>query len=88
MKEVQRPAPVLVTELHHDFDGVTNAAVGLNSCISQIIESAQHVVVPKRREREAQPAFVEERRLGGRFGDKKAVPRSSSRRFCQTTIYI
>ena len=29
------------------FDGVTDAAVGFDSCISQIIESAQDVVVPK-----------------------------------------
>src|ERR1700719_2643900 len=60
MKEVQRPAPVLVTALHHDFDGVTDAAVGFDSCISQIIESAQDVVVPKRWEREAQPALVDD----------------------------
>jgi hypothetical protein len=58
MKEVQRLAPVLVAALHHDFDGVTDAAIGFESSISQIIESAQDVVVPKRREREAQPAFV------------------------------
>jgi hypothetical protein len=60
MKEVQRPAPVLVAALNHGFDGVTDAAVGFDSCISQIIESAQDVVVPKRREREAQPAFVDD----------------------------
>jgi hypothetical protein len=59
MNEVQRPAPILVTALHHDFDGITDAAVGFDSRISQIIESAQDVVVPKRREREAQPAFVD-----------------------------
>ena len=40
------------------FDGVTDAAVGFDSCIPQIIESAQDVVVPKRRERETEPAFV------------------------------
>ena len=119
MKEVERPAPILMAALNHDFDGVGNAAVGFDSCIPQIIESAQDVVVPKRREREAEPAFVddfagskraehaaleqvvfgplaglsadlrparsyssspsrtqmvvwnEERRLGGRFGDRK-----------------
>jgi hypothetical protein len=60
MKEVQRSAPVLVVALNHGFDGVTDAAVGLDSCISQIIESAQDVIVPKRREREAQPAFVDD----------------------------
>ena len=36
MKEVQRPAPVLVAALHHDFDGFTDAAVGFDSCISQL----------------------------------------------------
>ena len=60
MKEVERPAPVLVAALDHDFDGVTDAAVGFDSCIPQIIESAQDVVVPKRREREAEPAFVDD----------------------------
>src|SRR5260221_2328570 len=59
MKEVERPAPVLVTALDYDFDGLTDAAVGFDSCIPQIIESAQDVVVPERREREAQPAFVD-----------------------------
>src|SRR5438552_12337513 len=57
MKEVERPAPVLVAALNHGFNGVTDAAVGFDSCLPQIIESAQDVVVPKRREREAEPAF-------------------------------
>src|SRR5947209_5107025 len=60
MKEVERPAPVLVAALHHGFDGFTDAAVGFDSCIPQIIESTQDVVVPKRRVREAQPAFVDD----------------------------
>ncbi len=60
MKEVERPAPVLVTALDYDFDGLTDAAVGFDSCIPQIIESAQDVVVPKRREREAEPAFIDD----------------------------
>ena len=45
---------------NHDFDGFTDAAVGFDSRIPQIIESAQDVVVPKRREREAEPAFVDD----------------------------
>src|ERR1700691_4800728 len=60
MKEVERPAPVLVSALNHGFDGVTDAIVGFDSRIPQIIESAQDVVVPKRREREAEPAFVDD----------------------------
>ena len=60
MKEVERPAPVLVAPLNHDFDGLADAAVRFDSCISQIIESAQNVVVPKRREGKAQPAFVDD----------------------------
>src|SRR5271156_6182103 len=60
MKEVERPAPVLVATLNHGFDGVTDSAVGFDSCVAQIIESAQDVVVPKRREREAEPAFVDD----------------------------
>src|SRR6202163_2245138 len=60
MKEIERPAPVLVAPLNHGFDGVTDAAVGFDSCIPQIIKSAQDVVVPKRRERKAEPAFVDD----------------------------
>src|SRR6476661_8934824 len=59
MKEVERPAPVLVAALNHGFDGVTDAAVGFDSCIPQIIESAQNVVAPKRWVGKAQPAFVD-----------------------------
>ena len=58
MKEVEWPAPVLVAALNHGFDGITDAAVGFDSFIPQIIESAQDVVVPKHRERETEPAFV------------------------------
>ena len=43
----------------HRFDGLTAAAVGFDSCIPQIIESTQNVIVPKRREREAEPAFID-----------------------------
>jgi hypothetical protein len=60
MKEVERPAPVLVAALSHDFDGFTDAAVGFDSCIPQVIEAAQDVVVPKRGEREAEPALVDD----------------------------
>ena len=58
MEEVQRPAPVLVPPLHHNLDGLANAPVRLDACISQIVEPAQHVVVPKRRVREEQPTLV------------------------------
>ena len=60
MKEVERPAPVLVAALDHNFDGVTDAAVRFDSRIPQIIETAQDVVVPERREREAKPAFLDD----------------------------
>src|SRR5438874_6422560 len=60
MNEVERPTPVLVAALNYGFDGPTDAAVGFDSCIPQIIESPQDVVVPKRREREAEPAFVDD----------------------------
>ena len=59
MNEVQRPAPVLVAALNYDFDGVADAAVGFDARTPQMIESPQDVVVPKRREREAEPAFVD-----------------------------
>ena len=60
MKEVERPAPVLVAARNQGFDGVNDAAVGFDTCIPQIIESAQDVVVPKRWERETEPAFVDD----------------------------
>lgn len=52
MKEVERPAPVLVPALNHGFDGITDAVSGLIPAFPKIVESAQDVVVPKRRERE------------------------------------
>ena len=58
MEEVERPAPVLVPALHHDLDGFSDAAIGFGAGLSQIIESAQDVIVPERREREAEPALV------------------------------
>src|SRR5437588_7637590 len=60
MKEVERPAPVLVAALNQDFDGFSDTVAGFDSCVPQIIESAQDVVVPKRREREAEPAFFDD----------------------------
>jgi hypothetical protein len=60
MKEVERPAPILVAALNHGFDGLGDAAVGFDFRIPQIVESAQDVVVPKRREREPEPAFVDD----------------------------
>ena len=60
MKKIERPAPVLVAALNHGFDGVADAAVGFDSCIPQIIECAQDVVLPKCRERKAEPAFVDD----------------------------
>ena len=41
MKQVERPSPVLVAALDHDFDGLTNAAVGLDSRIPQVVEAPQ-----------------------------------------------
>ena len=60
MKKVERPAAVLVAALDHGFDGLMGTVVGLNSCVPQIVESAQDVVMPKRREREVEPAFVDD----------------------------
>ena len=59
MKEVEGPASVLVPALNHDVDGIPDTAVGFDSSIPQIIESAQDVVAPECRERKAEPAFVE-----------------------------
>src|SRR5207302_5496630 len=59
VKQVERPAPVLVAALHHNFDGVASAAVGFDARIAQIIEPAQDIVMPKWRVRKAQPAFVD-----------------------------
>ena len=60
MKKVEWPAPILVAALDHDFDGLTNTAVGLDSRIPQVVEAPQDVVVPERGEREAEPAFVDD----------------------------
>jgi len=58
MKQVERPAPVLVAARNHGFNGLADADARIDSRIPQIIESAQDVVVPKGREREAQPTLV------------------------------
>jgi len=60
MKEVEGPAAILVAALEHRCDRLTEATVGLDSCIAEIIEAPQDVVVPERREREAEPAFVDD----------------------------
>jgi hypothetical protein len=60
MKPAERPAPVLVAAFHHDFDSFPDAAIGFDSCIAKIIETAQYIVVPEGREREAKPAFVDD----------------------------
>jgi hypothetical protein len=59
MKEVERPAPVLVTARDHDFDSFTDAAIRLDTRVPQIIESPQDVVIPEGGEREPEPAFVD-----------------------------
>ena len=53
MKEVEWPAAVLVSARTYDFDCLANAVVRFDSCIAQIIEPAQDVVVPKGGKREA-----------------------------------
>ena len=60
MKEVEGPAPVLVAAFNHGFDGFPDTAIRFDACIPQIIESAQDIVVPKGREREVEPAFVDD----------------------------
>ncbi len=60
VEEVERPAAVLVAALDDDFDGFADAAVGFDSCVAQVIEAAQDVVVPKGGEGEAQPAIVDD----------------------------
>jgi hypothetical protein len=51
MTEVERLASVLTAARDHNFVGLSDAAVGLDFRISQIIESAQDVVIPGRRKR-------------------------------------
>src|SRR5262249_8439260 len=60
MKEIEWPAPVLVATLNYGFDGVIEAAVRFDSCVPHIVESAQNVIVPKCREREAEPMLVDD----------------------------
>lgn len=48
MKEIERPAAILVAAFDHSFHGATEAAAGFHSRIPQIIEPAQDIVVPKR----------------------------------------
>ena len=59
MNEVERPASVLVSASDHDFNGFTQAVIGPNARIPQVIESAQDVVIPERGKRKTEPAFVD-----------------------------
>ena len=47
MKQVERPAPVLVAARNYGFNGLADADARIDSRIPQLIESAQDVVVPK-----------------------------------------
>jgi hypothetical protein len=60
MKQVERPSPVLVATLNHDFYRFADTMIGIDSCILQMIESPQNVIVPKRGKGETQPAFVDD----------------------------
>src|SRR5215472_9327604 len=60
MQQVQGPASVLVTTLGHHLDCLSDAAVRFVTGTAEIVESAQDIVVPERREREAEPAFVDD----------------------------
>src|SRR5579884_3116290 len=59
MNQVQRPPPVLMPPRNHDIHRLTDPRVRPHSRTPQIIEAAQHIVMPKRRKREPQPAFVD-----------------------------
>jgi hypothetical protein len=42
MKQVERPSPVLVATLNHDFYRFADTMIGFDSCILQMIESPQN----------------------------------------------
>jgi hypothetical protein len=48
MKKVERPSPILVAALNHGIDGLADSTVRFDSCLSQIIEATQDIVMPKR----------------------------------------
>src|SRR5690242_12440376 len=58
MQEIERPAAVLVAAGNHDRDGLADTAIGFDRCVAKVIEPAQHIVMPERRERETEPALV------------------------------
>src|SRR5689334_1034650 len=58
MKQVERPAPVLVAPLDDHLHSFPNAAVRVDLCTPQVVDPAKHVIMPERRKREAQPALV------------------------------
>jgi hypothetical protein len=60
MTKVERPASVLVATLDYNFDRFADAAVGFDSGVAQIVESAQDVVVPEGWVRETEPALVDD----------------------------
>ena len=58
MKNVARPAPVLMSTLRQYFNCVSDTPVRFGTRVSQKIESAQNVIVPEHREREAKPQLA------------------------------
>src|SRR5690242_6811842 len=55
MPNVEQPAAVGLATLAHGRDGLVDSRVGLHPSRAQIVECAEHVVVPERWKRELTP---------------------------------
>ena len=52
---LERPSPVLLPLLRHQLDGLGDAFVGFDAGAAQVVQTPQHVVVPRGRKRELRP---------------------------------
>ena len=58
VSHVEQPAPVELEALAHDLDGLLYSRIGRHAGRAQVIERAEHVVVPERRKRELRPGLI------------------------------
>ena len=59
VEPIERPAAVLVAPLLHQVRRLGDPRVGIDAGAAQVVEPAQHVVVPDDRKREARPAGID-----------------------------
>src|SRR5829696_5712558 len=71
VSHVESPAAIWLAAVAHERDGLIDVAVRLHAGRAQIVERAQHVIVPECRKRELRPRRLDD--LPGRQPAKQAT---------------